>query len=257
MNFQTQKRQIGFIAFTLIAVFLLASFPMDAEEGIQTATDASTESIERLFFFGESTTAHLCRRGGVLDTPSDAMRVLRDESGTRMLDRRILSSPVLLKSGNGETKKVSFSDAVKTLTPEHLVLSFGLNGIMGFIRNPQSFTDAYTILIQGIRNASPNTHIILQSVYPVRASMGYSVDVDTLNTHIRTLNTWIKELSVQEKTDFVDTASVLRDQNGALLPQYDAGDGIHLTNEAYRQILSYLSTHVSRSRGLHLKTERM
>ncbi len=258
MNSQPSKCYVCLAALILTIAALLGTLPTHAaEKRTDITADASAGILERLFFFGESTTAHLCRHGGILDNPTDARRVLRDESGTRMLDRRILSSPVLLQNGNGETQKICFSDALKKLTPQYLVLSFGLNGIMGFIRNPQSFFDAYTTLIQGIRKESPNTRIILQSVYPVRSAENYSVDVDTLNAHIRTLNAWIQEIATQQHVDFANTASILQDTDGSLLAKYDVGDGIHLTNEAYRDILSYLCAHASQIAWATSQKERM
>ncbi len=196
-------------------------------------------SLPDFVFFGESTTAHLARAGGVLDTPTGRMQVLRDESGTRMLDRRILSSPVILYGADGSHETVSFLDAVTRLRPKHLVLSFGLNGIMSFLATPERFDAAYGHLIDGIRQASPETRILLQSVYPVRASDGFSVDTPTLNAHIRTLNERIQAIALQQGVTYLDSASVLRDADGALRADYDSGDGIHLTDDAYRALLAY------------------
>ncbi len=191
-------------------------------------------------FFGESTTAHLSRRGGVLDTPEGRACVWRDSSGTRMLSRRILSSTVDLYRADGTRRTVSLTEALKSVRPARIVLSFGLNGIMGFIKDKEGFIGAYRALIDGVREHSPTTEIILQSVYPVRTSEGFSCDVATLNAHIVTLNAWISELARDTGSQYADTASVLRASDGSLLPQYDSGDGIHLTNEAYKRILAYL-----------------
>ena len=233
------------IAIPLLATQTLGFVHASAAQPTHTAKAVANEEwecIERLFFFGESTTAHLARKGGVLDTPSNLHRVLRDETGTRMLDRRILSSPVFCKDESGNTVKRPFSEAIALIKPECLVLSFGLNGIMGFIRDPARFSDAYTVLIDGILAASPSTCIVLQSVYPVRNAANYSVNVQTLNAHILTLNAQIEQIAASyPNVRFTDTASVLRDSDGSLLAAYDAGDGIHLTNQAYRAILSYLS----------------
>jgi hypothetical protein len=233
-----------FCLLLTVAAILAAFVPTSHAIGKETTPSITAISengcSERLFFFGESTTAHLARRGGILDNPTDSKRVLRDESGTRMLDRRILSSPVCLTNENGTLQKYSFSDAVAALKPPCLVLSFGLNGIMGFVRSPDRFDDAYTHLIRGVRAVSPDTHVILQSIYPVRAATGFSVDVNTLNAHINRINEQIRQIAAREQVDFADTASVLRDRDGLLAEFFDAGDGIHLTNEAYRRILSYL-----------------
>lgn len=201
---------------------------------------------EQTVFFGESTTAHLSRRGGVLDTPKKRGCVWRNESGTERLSRRILSASVDLYKENGKRETVTLSEALERVQPTRIVLSFGLNGIMGFIENKDSFTGAYRVLIDGVKKYSPDTEIILQSVYPVLAADNFSCDTPTLNAHIRTLNGWISELAREEGLRYADTASVLRGTDGALLAKYDVGDGIHLSNEAYKEILAYLQAFIEK-----------
>ena len=43
--------------------------------------------------------------------------------------------------------------------------------------------------------------------------------------------------------DITHLCAPLRDADGALASPYDSGDGIHLTNAAYKKILFYLRTH--------------
>lgn len=189
-----------------------------------------------VYFFGESTTAHLVRSGGILDTDEYRARVLRDESGTRYLDMRILSSPVIYKG-----EKIAFIDAVERAQPRVLVLSFGLNGLSRWSRDPEAFLRNYRALIDGIFARSPNTKIILQSVYPVGENNCFSAPVSKLNAQIQALNAHIASLSQEyENVVYINTAALLSDASGALLSGYDIGDGIHLTNEAYRIILSHL-----------------
>lgn len=239
MKHQTHR----LIPFFLLACCILPHTALSvAAEALPPSADAGKEYVDQMVFFGESTTSHLARRGGVFDRCDN--RVLRDESGTRMLSRRTLTSPVLLYDATGGSRTVPFVDAVAALKPRILVLSFGLNGLDGFVREPSRFAKNYRALIDGVLAASPDTRILLQSVYPVASAIGLDGDVDAQNAAIRRLNEQIEALATQwEATRYVDTASVLTGGDGRLLPRYDAGDGIHLTNEAYRQILSYLRTH--------------
>ncbi|MBQ9784362.1 MAG: hypothetical protein IJW29_02570 [Clostridia bacterium] len=226
-----KNRKHRLTLFLLITACLLVATPVRAH---------ATEKRQTVFF-GESTTAHLSRRGGVLDTPEGRGRVFRNESGTCMLSRRIMSTPIDLYEANGVKQTLPLTDALAQIQPARIVLSFGLNGIMGFIENKDAFLGAYRVLIDGVRKYSPKTEIILQSVYPVRASEAFSVDADTLNAHIRTLNGWICALAAEERIGYADTASLLCDRYGALRADYDCGDGIHLTNGAYEKILAYFS----------------
>ncbi len=199
------------------------------------------DALSGVFFFGESTTAHLSRTGGVLDTDAHRGKVLRDESGTRCLDMRILSSPVFY---NGE--KLSFAEAVERAQPRVLVLSFGLNGIMRWSRDSESSLRNYRALINGILSRSPSTKILLQSVYPVGENTSFALSVKDLNEQIKNLNTHISALAKEyENVDYVNTAALLADPSGALNAIYDNGDGIHLTNEAYSIILRFLCERIT------------
>ena len=222
---------------TVFCLFCALTVPIQAESGEPFALQkANANAHEGVFFFGESTTAHLARVGGVLDTEEHRSKVLRDESGTRCLDMRILSSPVFY-----EGEKISFGEAVKRAQPRVLVLSFGLNGITRWNRDPDAFLHNYRVLIDGIRARSPNTKILLQSVYPVGENSSFSLSRDALNEQINNLNANIASLAKEyENVDYVNSASLLMDEHGALLSVYDIGDGIHLTNEAYRNILRFL-----------------
>ena len=84
-----------FKLFTVYLLLCLLTVPIYAECGEPFVLSKTQEdALAGVFFFGESTTAHLARSGGVLDTDEHRGKVLRDESGTRYLDMRILSSPV-------------------------------------------------------------------------------------------------------------------------------------------------------------------
>lgn len=201
---------------------------------------AGEDPLGGTVFFGESTTAHLSRDGGVLDTPAGRRHVLRDGSGTRLLDRRILSSPVDLENEDGSVGTVAFSEALTALAPKRIVLSFGLNGLRAHAKEPQKFLSTYRRLIDGIRDLLPESEIIIQSVYPVGENTVFSADVATVNREIDLINKLLKDACASwGDVSFIDTAACLRDADGTLSRAYDAGDGIHLTNEAYERILPY------------------
>jgi len=167
--------------------------------------------------------------------------VWRDQSGTRMLDRRILTSLVDYTDREGVTRSLSFEEALLCERPSRLVLSFGLNGILFFQKNTDAFLRDYERLILRIQELSPETHILIQSVYPVRRAESFGCDAATLNSYITALNKCLRDFSkTTDGVSFLDTASVLRDESGYLKKNYDAGDGIHLSNDAYREILRFL-----------------
>ena len=229
---------------TVVLLLCMLTVSAQAESGEPFALSKAKENApEGVFFFGESTTAHLARAGGVLDTDGERQTVLRDKSGTRYLDMRILSSPVFY-----EGELISFSDAVERAKPRVLVLSFGLNGITRWSRDTNAFLRNYRALIDGIRTRSPNTKILLQSVYPVGENTVFSLPKEELNKQISSLNFIISSLTKEyDNLAYVDTAQLLTDESGALLSAYDIGDGIHLTNDAYRTVLQFLYEQIKKA----------
>ena len=242
MQRKDSRMKAWFHLFTVWLLLCALTVPIQADVRESSFSKETEDALSGVLFFGESTTAHLSRVGGVLDTDEGRGKVLRDESGTRCLDMRILSSPVFY---GGE--KISFAEAIESAQPRVLVLSFGLNGISRWSRDPEAFLRNYRALIDGIRSRSPNTYILLQSVYPVGENTVFSLPVAEINQQICTLNQSIESLAGEyENVGYVNTAALLTDTNGALNAAYDHGDGIHLTNTAYRILLAALCEQIQK-----------
>ena len=202
--------------------------------------DAGLAYQDRLTFFGESTTAHL-RSRGVLSNGTKTTQVLADESGTKRLSSRLPYENVI----DPETgKSVGLLELLGEKQPAILVLSFGLNGVYGYAAAPESFIADYTALLSSIQEVSPNTTILLQTIYPVTKESERFDDPEEVNRDIRALNGILPKIAARKDRVYcVDTASVLTDKDGALDAAFDNGDGYHLNAAAYREILHYLRTH--------------
>lgn len=101
------------------------------------------------------------------------------------------------------------------------------------------FKAYYAKLVRAIQKASPNTVILLQSIFPVTA--GCKV---LSNEKIDRANGWVKAVAAENNCRYLDTQSVLKDGNNCLRDSLcNNEDGIHLNTEAYRLILSYIRTH--------------
>lgn len=231
------------ITLTMTCLLGAAAMPADLREGgaeLTSTGDFGTEYLDRMVFLGESTTTHLRARGGLRPD-----QVWANASGTMKLDSATLSRPIQdAATGN----LITITEAAESRRPEYLVLSFGLNGITGFIQNKDSYLNNYRTLIERIQSVSPSTRIIVQSVYPVaqascQTDWKFSVPPETINAYAETLNGWLREFCpTLPAVRFVDTASVLQNEEGFLRPDFTT-DGIHLTKSAYDEILLYLRTH--------------
>ena len=202
--------------------------------------DAGQGYIDRMIFLGESTTSHL-RSRGVLSGGTKTQQVWSNKENTMMLDLNILQKTVYWSSSD---ENVTIAEAIERAKPEILVLCFGVNGLNTFDKNEELYRVAYGRLIDAVHEASPNTVVLLQTVYPVASNQDtFSQGARAVNAVIDRLNQSLVTIAEQHNAYVVDTASVLKDERGMLKNEYQNGDGLHLETVAYEQILMYLRTH--------------
>ena len=222
---------------------------MDAEAETEcqswlTATDDQGQDyLDSFLFFGESTTYHMKDRE-VLSGGKNTKQILAPDSGTVNLDHTTKSIPLRDPETGGYT---TIGEAVKQKRPARLMLTFGLNGAVQKIRRGEEyFKSCYRSLLDCIRSASPETKIILQSAFPVAKNMDmsrYSISSEELNRYLDQINQWTHELAKEYGIGYLNTAEILKDEEGYLRIEYQNGDGHHLTRDAYLEILSYIRTH--------------
>ena len=205
--------------------------------------DRGMSYIDSFIFIGESTTYHMKSRG-VLSGGTNTKQIWSPKNGTMTLDLTANKIKIVYPETGEE---ITFFEAAKRKNPEYVVMTFGLNGaVQNIKRGEDYFKSCYKNLINAIKSASPATKIILQSAFPVAVNMdlsAYSVDLKTLNEYIDTVNGWTYSLAKEESLRYLDTAQILKDNKNNLKYEYQSGDGYHLTEEAYRQILYYIRTH--------------
>ena len=195
---------------------------------------------DSIIFVGDSTTAHL-RSRGVLTGGTATRQVWVPADNTLLLDFNITKKKIVHPATGIE---MTIAEAAAEEKPAYMILTIGLNGITSFVNNKNLYQNCYGNLIDAIKEASSETKIILQSVYPVAANQKtFSVDAATLNGYIDTLNGYVRELAAAKEVRYLDTNSALKGADGNLPESYQNGDGIHLTAEGYRVILNYIRTH--------------
>ena len=217
----------------ICSTFLLfcGSFPISADSLDE--KPIGTSFIDRLVFFGESTTTHLRGRSRLR-----AEQIWANASGTARLDSTLASRPIVDANGLAITPV----EAAKRDRPDYIVLSFGLNGIMDFSRDPSDYLAKYQKLIDALSSASPNTKFLIQSIYPVaredlQTDWHFSVTPYEINQKIMQLNQCLLVFcKMLQNGEFIDTSCNLTDENGFLRTELTT-DGIHLNEQAYRIIL--------------------
>lgn len=198
--------------------------------------DMGQEYIDSIIFLGDSTTYHMINRA-VLTGGKETKQVWSGALGTLTLDGNIHKTTVVYPDTGTE---MTVAEAAAQKKPKYMVITLGVNGVA--YANETQFKAYYGKLIAAIKAASPDTKIMLQSIFPV--SEGYDQKGGKLcNANIDIANGWIVQIASEHGCKYLDTASVLKNGNGAMIALYDSGDGIHMTADAYKQVLQYIRTH--------------
>ena len=127
------------------------------------------------------------------------------------------------------------------MKPSRIIITVGINNGVPYC-SEESFKAYYKKLVKTIQSASPDTDVILQSVFPT--SKKYQKDNSAITVEkIDLANRWISEIAAECRVGYLHTCSVLKDSDGYLLSKYDSGDGLRLNAEGYRAVLQYIRTH--------------
>lgn len=196
--------------------------------------DAGQDYIDKIVFLGDSTTYGL-RRYKVLSGGKDTTQVWTPTNGTITLS---YANTVLIWYPETD-KEMTIKDAAALKKPEYLVITLGVNGVS--FMGEEYFKKEYGKLIKSIQDASPDTKIILQSIFPVASN--YELLKSINNEKIDAANEWVVQIAEEYGVKYLDTNSRLRDENGWLKDSYQNGDGLHLSEAGLNVELNNLRTH--------------
>lgn len=198
--------------------------------------DAGIEYQDKIIFLGDSTTYSLLYYGK-LSGGKESPQVWTPKSRTLALDLA-LTTTILYPDTEEE---ISIEEAARRKQPEIMVITLGVNGVSYMHDKEDYFISVYTKLVNKIKNASPDTKIILQSIYPVARNWEKTKSIN--NERIRAANGWVQQVAVDCGIYYLDTISVLADEEGYLPEAYQNGDGIHLNANSCGIVLDYIRTH--------------
>ena len=201
----------------------------------QTA-NAGREYLDKIVFLGDSTTYGI---GYYYDLGYTELcppsQIWTPSSGTLTLSYYSVATVVYPETG----EEIPIIDAVTRAQPEIMLLTLGVNGV-SFMDEEWFITD-YTALINNIKTASPDTRIILNSIYPVAKS--YPSIESISNEKIVAANGWIQRIAEATGCKYLNTYEVLVGADGALPEGSHNGDGIHLSGETFEIVMEYIRTH--------------
>ncbi len=208
--------------------------PIEGTEDAEVAPEAtSAHTINDVIFLGDSTTYGL-RAYSMLEGGEDTNQVWTPASGTLTLSNQSIATIVYPETG----EEISIRDAVEASKPEILVITLGVNGVSFLTED--GFKSEYTMLVNDIAEISPDTRIILNSIYPVEADYQYIADIN--NEKITAANGWIKDIASETGLQYVDTYSLLVDSTGFLDESLGNGDGIHLGTAGFEIVVANIES---------------
>lgn len=198
--------------------------------------DAGRDYLDKLTFLGDSTTygiGYYYEHGySELCPPA---QIWTPKSGTLTLSYYAVATVVYPETG----EELSIADAAARARPEYLVITLGVNGIA--FMDEEWFIRDYTALVRDVQAASPDTRIILNSIYPVAKSYAHQDQIN--NEKITAANGWIERVAENTGTKFLNSFEAVVGPDGALPEESQNGDGLHLTGEAFNKVMAYIRTH--------------
>ena len=197
--------------------------------------DAGQDYLDRIIFLGDSTTYSFLYYGK-LSGGKESLQVWTPASRTLTLDHAVTTT-ILYPDTEEE---ITVAAAVEKKKPEIMVITLGVNGIA--YMNEEYFKSSYTKLVNKITDASSDTQIILQSIFPVATNWEKTTSIN--NEKINNANQWIRDVAESCGVHYLDTISVLAVAEDGYLPtSYQNGDGLHLSPAACDIVLEYIRTH--------------
>lgn len=134
---------------------------------------------------------------------------------------------------------VNFPDALALTGAKRAVLTFGSNAIS--IMSEETFLNYYLKLINEIKNKNPDCQIIIQSITPLATTCTLK---KLTNTLINRANLLLLTFAHENGLYFLNSAPMLKDENGYLKLEYcSSDDGIHINEEGYKIWINELRTH--------------
>lgn len=139
--------------------------------------------------------------------------------------------------GTGES--ITLIEAVKKYKPEKLILNFGSFSSLWI--SEEVFVTQASSMIEKIKSESPDTQLVLISIYPVTQ---HGINNDHFSqSSINKCNFKLLELSDKYDLKYLDVQTVLKDSSGYGNPNYYIKDGFHLTSYGQSLVKEYIKTH--------------
>lgn len=208
------------------------SFPLNEDELADTilakTQDAGQEYLDETLFIGDSNTAALYEYG-LLPLNQVAAKV------GISVDAALTDECCYFKD---DTEAYTIVETVAKMKPRRVIACFGTNDAP--YHTTEEFISSYREVLQAIEEAYPYTDIIVGAVYPIAKENSYpNISMSTIDSY----NQALAEMCKEEGYKFLNTTELLKGSDGYLKSNYANDDGIHLTSQALKAVLTYVREH--------------
>ena len=137
-----------------------------------------------------------------------------------------------------DTNTYTIAQAVAMMKPRRVLITLGTND-NGM--DTEAFIGNYTALIQAIQASYPYTDIIVNTVPPIPADHSTYPHMD--QAKIDDFNMALLSMCEQLGVRFLNSAEVLKGEDGYGIADYYTSGDIHLKSAGLKAVLNYLRTH--------------
>ena len=235
-----------FFMFSLMLVVIFSNFSLSA----QNEADSLWEDV---CFFGDSTTHGLIRyivnadqTPGTHTVSLNRDQILTPPDGTFYL-RNLFTTRILY-----DGKIMSIEEAIHSASPHILIVTVGVNGLSHWEK--ELFTQLYNQMLDKFHEASPDTEIVLQSIFPTAKIRAKHLENFTVK-RVDEVNSWIEEIAAVRGMIYINSAKALKGEDGWLSPAYHNGDGLHLNTTGFKQVLLTIQAVLQTKKGNEILNE--
>ncbi|MDO4566896.1 MAG: GDSL-type esterase/lipase family protein [Oscillospiraceae bacterium] len=195
---------------------------------LETTEDAGVEYLEETLFVGDSNMARMVMYG------------LLDYSNVIGIESMGIQGVTSVKSVyfSGYDEPVTIPTAISLMKPRRIIFNFGTNNLLG--TSTEDFIESYNAALAAIEEAYPYSDIIIMAIHPLGQNRSNTA---LTQSQVDDYNLALINYARDAGYPFLDTAEVLKDEDGWLKEKFAYSDGIHLTSEALQTVLSYARTH--------------
>jgi lysophospholipase L1-like esterase len=186
-----------------------------------------TEYYSSSLFVGDSICSGLKLYAGLLNTENVAAR---GNVGTWSIDT------YKFQYMSNSTKELDAASIVKLYQPEDIYLWMGMNDI--YVVSEDKFVSNMLSLAEKYHELSPKSRIHIVSISPIIKTHKWNVNSNG-NNRINEYNAAVRDATEDvEYLDWINIHDLLVNSEGCLCSDYDGGDGLHLSQAAYKKVLS-------------------